>query len=1186
MFKQWFVWGGIVLAAGTVPSALPGSSRDAASAADVGQPIVQYSKLRELQGDYRYTAYQDRLVIRDNSTGREETVRVDRPGYQVAERFQSLLEQDSTLSERLGAALTDEVSLFEGALQVQVFEGGAMLYEAASRTTWWGWHRRRIVQVTEGAGPVEVAGGSGEEAPTFRLDGPSASHLLAAEYPRKNLAIRMRLRYSQPGVLLDTVGINAAPVGSFHVTLGEDGRITVGVYDPTRESAHRAANGWHLLTASSALSPGETHTVEVALGGPVLAVRVDGGEEETLDLATPLSGEPIWVGDFPGDDGWGPRYRIHPALTGEVQVLFLGSRSEAPPPPPPSGSGIPLGEVIAEGKVGPAGGRVEAPGRMVLDFPAGALTRTEKIVVRTVPNSPLPGNLYWVEREGGHRLFPRPVKVTLAVPPGTAPDEVFPVQEVHGPMWAVLPGHYDAASGRLTTEVLHFSGLGWASLKKWAVGTVVVTVGGIVLLGGASTVGWVVLPAKVGWVLAVKTIATVGVGGALVANEVNAVIQEYGLDKSIEIPGLRVLWTQEGKHAVRCNQVGSALLARGSGTPLYWYNEPVRETDLSEELQRQCYIQHYPQGIINLLLEFSVARSYYERAGYKVPETVTVLVHRALEIKQGDRDAGCWDGDFFHLNADSVEKNDPTTAIQRQATVAHELWHAISEQNGYQKSRFPWLDECLATAMESQVFPGTDDYLNLHPWSLVAPVLESGFVSPGPQEDAVKRGYELWPWGKFLLHTQGHQELRQLASGHLDGDLLLSLFVNFTRSLLTREQALPDPVEQTPSNYPTLPDPPQCSTGWKNLDLQTMISKQNYLGLGRCDIPMARPLSFRLLQVAIPKRDPQQPAGPLVIRRQEIDRAEQVVALRPPPPGKRNIQQDRTLDDLIIGDGGVEVEKEWADSGTGSVYLPVALVGKFLEERPGRIPVPLLIYRLVPPAKVKISLLPSGNGGERKVEWEPPFLGSRLRPSDGLAGYRLLGRTARGEVKVLAELLFDLPTAPAGWYRGEESLRISIKPDQTSAVVPLERASEYVALGLASVEALLRAADGSPLVSEPTWQTDQPGEIAGTVYKDKEEVQIGAVNPFSTLEGEAIPDLEVVCTYTWQGKTERRTARTDKYGAFRFTGLPLEVEIQVSARGKTQSVTCTAEKPRAFVVFGWAGHEIKVEHQVSTDSGE
>jgi len=280
------------------------------------------------------------------------------------------------------------------------------------------------------------------------------------------------------------------------------------------------------------------------------------------------------------------------------------------------------------------------------------------------------------------------------------------------------------------------------------------------------------------------------------------------------------------------------------------------------------------------------------------------------------------------------------------------------------------------------------------------------------------------------------------------------------------------------------------------------------------------------------------------------------------------------------------VEKEWADSGTGSVYLPVALVGKFLEERPGRIPVPLLIYRLVPPAKVKISLLPSGNGGERKVEWEPPFLGSRLRPSDGLAGYRLLGRTARGEVKVLAELLFDLPTAPAGWYRGEESLRISIKPDQTSAVVPLERASEYVALGLASVEALLRAADGSPLVSEPTWQTDQPGEIAGTVYKDKEEVQIGAVNPFSTLEGEAIPDLEVVCTYTWQGKTERRTARTDKYGAFRFTGLPLEVEIQVSARGKTQSVTCTAEKPRAFVVFGWAGHEIKVEHQVSTDSGE
>lgn len=1185
MWKQLIVAAGFLLLAGTVRPAQAGKIQDSTPSVDLNKPIVQYSRLRQLQGDYRYTACQDRVVIRDNADGLEETVLVGSPGHQVAEDFQEIFERDASLAERLGAALTDAVLLFKGALKVQVFEGGAILYEAVSRTTWWGWHQRRTFKGSQkngsGEGPTQIATEVSKpdgEAPIIRLDGPSASHLLTADYPRKDMVIRMRLRYSQPGVVLDTVGINAAPVGSFYVAIGGDGRVSVGVYDPPRQSAGRIANGWHLVTSRTALSPEELHIVEIALGGPILAVRVDGGEEDAVALATPLSGEPIWVGDFPGDDGWGPKYRIHPALTGEVQILFLGPRRHTPPSQePPSESGIQLGPVIAQGQVGPEGGRVEAPGQVVLDFPAGTLTRTEKIVIRRASNSALKGNLFFVEREGGGKPFPKPVKMTLRVPPGTDPTDVFPIQEINERMWVVLPGHFDAASGQLTAEVPHFSGLGWASLKKWTVGTVVVTVGGIIILGGASTVGLVALPAEVGWVLAVKTIGVLGTAGALVSNTVNAAIQEYGLDQSMEIPGLRILWTQEGPHAVHCNQVGSVLVNRGTGTPMYWYNTPVRETDLSEELNRLHYIRYYPQGIVNLLLEFSVARAYYERAGYPVPETVTVLVHRNLPIQQGDRDAGCWDGDFLHLNADVVESTDKNQMISREATIAHELWHAISDQYGFDKNPFPWLDECLATAMESQVFPGADDYLNLHPWPLVASVLESGFVLPGPQEDAVKRGYELWPWGKFLLHSQGHQGLRQMATGKLNGELLLSLFVAFTRSLLTQEQALPDPAEQNPGNYAGLEDPPQSSTGWKRLDFNATIRAENRVGMGRLNIPLARPLFFRLLQVTIPKRDPRQPVGPLVIRRAGMDRAEQVIALRPP------IHRKHTMDDLIIGDGGVEVEKEWVDSAAGPVYLPVALVGKFLDVRSGRVPSPLLIYRLDPPTGVKIFLLPSGDSGERKIQWELPQLGADLKPSEALAGYRLLGRTARGEVEILGELLFDLPNVPAGWYRGNEKLRIPIKPDQKSAVVLIEEASKYVALGMASVEALLRAADGGPLVSEPTWQSDQPGEIAGTVYKDKEEVRVGT-DPFSTLAGEAVPDLEVVCTFTWQGKPERRTTATDRHGSFLFRNLPLEVEVTISARGKIQKVTCTAEKPRAFVVFGWAGHEIKVEHVVSTDA--
>jgi hypothetical protein len=152
----------------------------------------------------------------------------------------------------------------------------------------------------------------------FKLTGPDSSFLLAKEYPKSGLHLDFTVRYEKPGMVFDTVGLNVAPAGAWTVVIIPDGRLTVQVFD----------KGWHLLTSAQKLSAGQSHRVVLDFTGAAIVLRVGAAAAQTLKLATPLSGQPVWVGDFPGDDGWGPRYNIHPAFTGNLTVLHFG----APPP--------------------------------------------------------------------------------------------------------------------------------------------------------------------------------------------------------------------------------------------------------------------------------------------------------------------------------------------------------------------------------------------------------------------------------------------------------------------------------------------------------------------------------------------------------------------------------------------------------------------------------------------------------------------------------------------------------------------------------------------------------------------------------------------------------------------------------------------------------------------------------------
>jgi hypothetical protein len=166
---------------------------------------------------------------------------------------------------------------------------------------------------------------------TIVLTGPADSAMLAKAYPTGNLRIHLGVKYSNPGVMADTVGINQAPIGSFSLLIDSAGHISFQVFDPGQSSPARVANGWHVLTSSTMLPPNTDGEVAVEVTAKTVVLYLNGKAEQRTPLVMKLSGQPLYAGDFPGDDGWGPKYNIHPSMTGTLTVKYFGTLTGAPP---------------------------------------------------------------------------------------------------------------------------------------------------------------------------------------------------------------------------------------------------------------------------------------------------------------------------------------------------------------------------------------------------------------------------------------------------------------------------------------------------------------------------------------------------------------------------------------------------------------------------------------------------------------------------------------------------------------------------------------------------------------------------------------------------------------------------------------------------------------------------------------
>ena len=201
-----------------------------------------------------------------------------------------------------------------GSYSVSITSGGATLGSA---------------QFTVGAAPgvqppATTVGGIPPSRPTIALTSGDSSRPAPGGRRNEGGFLELKLRWSGPGSILDTVGIAAANIGDFCLSVDADGRLIWQIYDPPTPGAHRNENGWHYLASESLLPPNQWHTVRATWGPVGMSIAVDGAIIAYDLVNLRLSGSDAFIGDFPGDNGW-TAYQVHRSFIGEVGDLRFGN---------------------------------------------------------------------------------------------------------------------------------------------------------------------------------------------------------------------------------------------------------------------------------------------------------------------------------------------------------------------------------------------------------------------------------------------------------------------------------------------------------------------------------------------------------------------------------------------------------------------------------------------------------------------------------------------------------------------------------------------------------------------------------------------------------------------------------------------------------------------------------------------
>ncbi len=731
-------------------------------------------------------------------------------------------------------------------------------------------------------------------------------------------------------------------------------------------------------------------------------------------------------GSWDSDDRWGREGgRVYAtalnALTLEVYYRYtcgLAKKGNAPAGhspqdhgpsrvgPDPAGSpkfdSPKPGEELASTPMGPRGGRLEAPGRITIDVPPQALVGDEVITLRQGSGGLDGGITYFVEGTGGGHLdLNASATVRIPVPDGTDPDDLVVIQQMDEGAAIGFKPRFDAATGSLVFSVNHFSWLSWGKVQKWAVWAGGWTVMILVASGGGWTLGTFALTCAVG-----------GAWGTIEAPKLERLRQTHGLDAMVRSQHFSILYAREGKYALNCPNPW--ILVREGDQWSHASAKSVAEAR-RQHPDAQEMVPVDP-AVANLSRELETVYEYYKQAGYAPPDHTWVSAWPGVGITlvSDTEVAGEWDSGppgspgFLRINASTIPANQ---RMDRHQTISHEYFHAICDHHGWDGIA-PCTEESLATTMESEIFPSCDGPTSDHPWNESLHFLERGLMAPeGPNErdaDGVKRGYWLWPFGKFLLHrVGGHEDVRHYMDGTMQENLLSATFRAFARALCDKEGA-PD-AEGGASPLVSANEAFQVPTGWGSYSPDSPgICETLSLGVAHSPSTLAdvHPLSFSLrrLDLKLPRKFQVEEAPLLVVRRKLPMETEEYLFQS---DGGELIASKETL---VVG--GCDLLGGGCDTLKGRLGIVDATLG------PGYDGNPLVAYLLASPGLNQVPPLEEEPQEYPVYRIEPLSVHGvtdGINPDDCAAGYRVLLREkpaeggAEGKL-VESEVLLPLDT--------------------------------------------------------------------------------------------------------------------------------------------------------------------------------
>ncbi len=734
------------------------------------------------------------------------------------------------------------------------------------------------------------------------------------------------------------------------------------------------------------------------------------------------------------------------------------------------------GDLLTSASIGPEGGDIAIPGRISLHIPGGILAAAsgnKRLSVYEASIEGAQGKLFDLEWEGAPTLFSQFVDITVPLEAGENPDDYMAIDEISEGIWMRVPSDYDKTNHAITFQTAHFSKKGIISeigpkdvreFISGAVGSIGTGIGFIVIVGSAK----ITLPALGIMALGGYLISKTGIADPVVDKGFELY---HGLNRTYVLDeGIRISWVEDASSV--SNMPGDKILMcveRGTNKILFGLYD--QGTDAQKRAAAVAAslnplsgyaLVNIPVRVLQVAAELKWIKNYYKENGYSVPQETDVWVYKIDT-------SGGWNGTKLEIDVDYFADQTEKTRAGRMVVLAHEYWHSVYQYNGY-SPQFKWLDECLASTFESQalpeskrwytqtVLPRYEHFYDMYKGEQVAQTLRSGLVFEGTNgidADRIKRGYHLWPWGKFLLATQSHEEIRLLLTNEMTAKNLSTYFSLFCKGILISDFEVDEGVPESVLFLGKTVDYESISA-WSALQVKSFISS-SILTPGSAKSNFSQgvylkpiPLSMNILQVKT--QLPNQPA-PLIIRRANPDDREEWIAMHPQKAS--NAYGRQLYDDVLAADGILVVMPNWLNTTAKSVEIPIAIINSATEENWseyfGYGENPIYTYFLKQPENPAIKEAE----GKLVFTWENPDFGNGLTAGHCLSQYNLY--VADKDLKTIHFLT-------------------SLTPQKRQTDIAYYQVAGYDQIGIASVDRYAKDTTGKPLVSTIAWISLQTGK--------------------------------------------------------------------------------------------------------------